>query len=159
MNELNCKNKNSHFLTRWIYIRALAFCLIVPGNFFVAAVNAEKSIEIKGVKYYFDNIESFNKNLSSRGISQKVIIKGKLLEVEVQAVCIKSPCPPVKQLVLQDINDEHYKISIYQVNRFAQQLEEGKIYAFKGILEKDVDWGRKIVYISNFKPQEIIENR
>ena len=142
-----------------VYTIVLALCLIVSGNLFVVAINAESNLEIKNVKYYFDNIEPFSENLSYEGISQEVIIKGKLLEVEVQAVCINSPCPPVKQLVLQDINDKHYTITIYQINPLAQQLEKGNIYALKGMLEKDIDRGRKIVYITNFKPQEIIEKR
>lgn len=139
-----------------VYIIFLTFCLLILWNYFLGAVNAEDYIEAKDVKYYFDNIESFDENLS-RGIYQEVIIKGTLIEAEFKAQCKKSPCPPVKHFALQDIKNENYKIVIYQTNLLVQQLEIGKVYTLKGVLEKGVDLGRKVVDISDFKPKEIIE--
>ena len=40
--------------------------------------------------------------------------------------------------------------------QFARQLEIGKIYTLKGIVEEYVDFGWRKIYISNFIPQEII---
>ncbi len=115
------------------------------------------ALEIRNVKYFFDNIEQFNENLPRAGISEEVIIKGKLIEEEVEVLCVTEPCLSVKKFALQDINDENYKITIFETNQILQQLEIGKVYILKGILEKDVDFGRKIVYISNFKPVEVVK--
>lgn len=119
--------------------------------------NSETSTAYKDVKYFFDNIDSFHENLSRSGISESVFIRGRLIEIEFPVQCIKAPCLPVKHFALQDINNESYKIKIYQVNPLAQKLEIGRIYILKGILKKDVDFGRKIVYINNFEPEEIIK--
>ncbi len=119
--------------------------------------NSGGNTAYKDVRYFFDNIDSFNENLPRSGISELVFIRGKLIEVEFQVQCIKAPCLPVKHFALQDINNESYKIVIYQVNPLAQKLETGRIYIFKGTLKKDVDFGRKIVYINNFEPEEVIK--
>jgi len=120
-------------------------------------INSGVGTAYKDVKYFFDNIDSFNENLSRSGISESVFIKGKLVEVEFQVQCIKAPCLPVKHFALQDISSERYKIVIYQVNPLAQKLEVGRIYILKGILKKDVDFGRKVVYINNFELEEVIK--
>ena len=120
-------------------------------------INSGVSTVYKDVKYFFDNIGSFNENLSRSGISESVFIRGKLIEVELQGQCFQAPCLPVKHFALQDINNESYNIRIYQVNPLAQKLEIGRIYILKGILKKDVDFGKKIVYIHNFEPEEVIK--
>ena len=120
-------------------------------------INSGVGTAYKDVKYFFDNIGSFNENLSRSGISESVFIRGKLIEVELQGQCFQAPCLPVKHFALQDINNESYNIRIYQVNPLAQKLEIGRIYILKGILKKDVDFGKKIVYIHNFEPEEVIK--
>lgn len=124
----------------------------------IPETNSGESTAYKDVQYFFDNINSFNEDLSRLGISESVSIRGKLIEVESQVQCIKAPCYPVKKhFALQDINNESYKIVIYQVNPLAQNLETGRTYILKGILKKDVDFGKKMVYISNFEPEEVIK--
>lgn len=140
-----------------IYIIISIVAGIFFSNNFAVLVNAQSDLETHDVKYYFDNIEAFNPNISRNGIEQEVAIRGLLTKVKAITLCKKAPCNQVKHFALQDINNTNYHIIIYEVNPLLQQLEIGKIYVLQGILEKDVDFGRQTVYISNFKPQKILE--
>lgn len=143
-----------------IVVALVLLILILSMFFFVRTAlnnNVEEVVEYKDVRYFFDNIEAFDESLPKSGISESVTIRGRIIETEFLVVCKTAPCPPVKHFALQDINDKEYKIIIYQVNPLIQQLKIGKTYILKGKLEKDIDFGRKIVYISNFDVQEIIK--
>lgn len=112
------------------------------------------NIDAPDVKYYFDNLETFNINLSD-SYSQDAIIKGVIISAEDKVVCKKAPCPPDKYQALSDIHYPNFRLRIG--NETKKDLIENRIYILKGILWKSVDRGKQSVSLGAFVAREILK--
>ena len=135
-----------------------------PANENELNTNIKIEISYHEVKYYFDNLETFDKNMPSN-IETQTFIKGKLVEEEHQVVCKTGPCPPIKAYYLQDLNEKKYKIYLYN-NELVKKLTVNNIYILKGELRKllkmtvpfeNCDKDLCKYEISLFWPEEIIQ--
>ena len=113
-------------------------------------------MEFHDVKYFFDNLETFRSDIPRSGITEKVAVRGRVVTYMLPVRCVKGPCPPVRGIFFQDVDDENYRFPIFGGNNLLRRLKIGNVYVLDGMLEKSVDMGRKTVFISNFMPETII---
>ena len=113
-------------------------------------------MEFHDVKYFFDNVETFRSDIPRSGITEKVAVRGRVVTYMLPVKCVKGPCPPVRGIFFQDVDDENYRFPIFGGNNLLRRLKIGSVYVLDGMLEKSVDVGRKTVFISNFMPETII---
>ena len=141
-------------MIQWTHHRILVVVVLVAA--FVCLpklVSSSSNTEFHDVKYFFDHIEMFSENLP-RTITENIIVKGRLFTFSVQPQCKMAPCPPVLLFGLQDLSDEKYKITMF--GPLLDRLKVGRVYVLSGELNKGIDFGRKVVYISGFMPQKIV---
>jgi len=119
-------------------------------------VSGALAMEFHDVKYFFDNLETFRSDIPRSGITEKVAVRGRVVTYMLPVRCVKGPCPPVKGIFFQDVDDENYRFPIFGGNNLLRRLKIGNVYVLDGMLEKSVDVGRKTVFISNFMPETII---
>jgi len=119
-------------------------------------VSGALAVEFHDVKYFFDNVETFRSDIPRSGITEKVAVRGRVVTYMLPVKCVKGPCPPVRGIFFQDVDDENYRFPIFGGNNLLRRLKIGSVYVLDGMLEKSVDVGRKTVFISNFMPETII---
>jgi len=134
---------------------ALALIALVCRSPFASGARA---VEFHDVKYFFDDVETFRSDIPRSGIREKVAVRGRVVTHMLPVQCVKGPCPPVRGIFFQDVDDESYRFPIFGGNNLLRRLKIGNVYVLGGMLEKSVDAGRKTVFISNFIPETIIRD-
>lgn len=112
--------------------------------------------KVHDVKYFYDNIQVPKEGEVRSGYKNRVVIRGKLVVIKREVLCITTPCPqpdPAFSRFLiensQDfIQNEKYRIDIRnEGDPLAISLKEGEVYIFEGTLEHWFTDDDKVVFI------------
>src|SRR5438477_6681919 len=99
-------------------------------------VSGALAMEFHDVKYFFDNLETFRNDITRSGITEKVAVRGRVVTYMLPVRCVKGPCPPVKGIFFQDVDDENYRFPIFGGNNLLRRLKIGNVYVLDGMLEQ-----------------------